>query len=47
MIKRAIVTDPNFQVNGKFDNGVYQQVLQQNRLTSDGYAAIFAWRINP
>ena len=40
MIKRAIVTDPNFQVNGKFDNGVYQQVLQQNRLTSDGYAAI-------
>ena len=40
MIKRAIVTDPNFQVNGKFDNAVYQQVLQQNRLTSDGYAAI-------
>ena len=40
MIKRAIVTDPNFQVNGKFDNGVYQQVLQQNRLSSDGYAAI-------
>ena len=40
MIKRAIVTDPNFQVNGKFDNGVYQQVLQQNRLTSDGYASI-------
>ena len=40
MIKRAIVTDPNFQVNGKFDNSVYQQVLQQNRLTSDGYAAI-------
>ena len=34
------MTDPNFQVNGKFDNGVYQQVLQQNRLTSDGYAAI-------
>ena len=32
MIKRAIVTDPNFQVNGKFDNGIYQQVLQQNRL---------------
>lgn len=40
MIKRAIVTDPNFQVNGKFDNAVYQQVLQQNRLSSDGYAAI-------
>ena len=40
MIKRAIVTDPNFQVNGKFDNGIYQQVLQQNRLSSDGYAAI-------
>ncbi|TPG97286.1 peptidylprolyl isomerase [Haemophilus haemolyticus] len=40
MIKRAIVIDPNFQVNGKFDNGVYQQVLQQNRLSSDGYAAI-------
>ncbi|WP_308566904.1 peptidylprolyl isomerase [uncultured Haemophilus sp.] len=40
MIKRAIVTDPNFQVNGKFDNAVYQQVLQQNRLTSDGYATI-------
>ena len=40
MIKRAIVTDPNFQVNGKFDNSVYQQVLQQNRLSSDGYAAI-------
>ncbi|ABR00542.1 SurA N-terminal domain-containing protein [Haemophilus influenzae] len=40
MIKRAIVTDPNFQVKGKFDNAVYQRILQQNHLTSDGYASI-------
>lgn len=40
MIKRAIVTDPNFQSNGKFDNGLYQQILAQNRLTTDAYANI-------
>lgn len=40
MIKRAIVTDPNFQSNGKFDNARYQQILEQNRLSSDAYAAI-------
>ncbi|BFU59417.1 MULTISPECIES: peptidylprolyl isomerase [Rodentibacter] len=40
MIKRAIVTDPNFQSNGKFDNTLYQQILAQNRLSSDAYAAI-------
>ena len=40
MIKRAIVSDPNFQSNGKFDNARYQQLLTQNGLTSDTYAAI-------
>lgn len=40
MIKRAIVTDPNFQSNGKFDNSLYQQILAQNRLTPDAYANI-------
>ena len=40
MIKRAIVTDPNFQSNGKFDNGLYQQILAQSRLTPDMYANI-------
>ncbi|OOF56950.1 peptidylprolyl isomerase [Rodentibacter myodis] len=40
MIKRAIVTDPNFQSNGKFDNNLYQQILAQNRLSSDTYAGI-------
>ncbi|OOF42580.1 peptidylprolyl isomerase [Rodentibacter rarus] len=40
MIKRAIVSDPNFQSNGKFDNGLYQQILAQNRLNSDTYASI-------
>lgn len=40
MIKRAIVVDPNFQSNGKFDNGRYQQILAQNGLSSDTYANI-------
>lgn len=40
MIKRAIVVDPNFQSNGKFDNGLYQQILAQNGLSSDTYASI-------
>ncbi|VEH66190.1 peptidyl-prolyl cis-trans isomerase D [Rodentibacter pneumotropicus] len=40
MIKRAIVVDPNFQSNGKFDNGLYQQILAQNGLSSDTYANI-------
>ena len=40
MIKRAIVSDPNLQSNGKFDNARYQQLLTQNGLTSDTYAAI-------
>ena len=40
MIKRAIVTDPNFQSNGKFDNALYQQILAQSRLTPDMYANI-------
>ncbi|OOF57035.1 peptidylprolyl isomerase [Rodentibacter genomosp. 2] len=40
MIKRAIVVDPNFQSNGKFDNGLYQQILAQNGLSSDAYANI-------
>lgn len=40
MIKRAIVLDPNFQSNGKFDNGRYQQILAQNGLSSDTYANI-------
>lgn len=40
MIKRAIVSDPNLQSNGKFDNTRYQQLLTQNGLTSDTYAAI-------
>ncbi|MBF0750665.1 MULTISPECIES: SurA N-terminal domain-containing protein [unclassified Pasteurella] len=40
MIKRAIVSDPNFQSNGKFDNALYQQILVQNRLSSDAYASI-------
>lgn len=40
MIKRAIIMDPNFQTNGKFDNARYQQILQQSHLTADAYAAI-------
>ncbi|OOF79491.1 peptidylprolyl isomerase [Rodentibacter caecimuris] len=40
MIKRAIVLDPNFQSNGKFDNGLYQQILAQNGLSTDAYANI-------
>ena len=46
MIKRAIVSDPNLQSNGKFDNARYQQLLTQNGLTSDTYAAILRNDIN-
>lgn len=40
MIKRAIVMDPNFQTNGRFDNNLFQQILAQNRLTPDSYANV-------
>lgn len=37
-IKQYIVTNPMFQTDGKFDNTLYQQLLQSNGLTSDIYA---------
>lgn len=40
MIKRAIVEEPAFQVNGKFDNDRYLQALRQYGVSPDGYAAM-------
>ena len=37
-IKQEIVTSPNFQNNGKFDNALYQQVLQNNGISAETYA---------
>lgn len=37
-IKRAIVSSPNFQKDGKFDNETYQNFLRFNRISSDYYA---------
>lgn len=37
-VKQEIVSSPIFQVNGKFDNGAYQQLLRQNNMTADNYA---------
>ncbi|MGV6987644.1 SurA N-terminal domain-containing protein [Testudinibacter sp. P80/BLE/0925] len=37
-IKRAIVSSPNFQKDGKFDNETYQNFLHFNRISSDYYA---------
>ncbi|MGR6980794.1 SurA N-terminal domain-containing protein [Testudinibacter sp. P27/CKL/0425] len=37
-IKRAIVSSPNFQKDGKFDNEQYQSFLRFNRISSDYYA---------
>ena len=38
-IKQEIVTSPNFQNNGKFDNALYQQVLQTNGISAETYAS--------
>lgn len=37
-IKQNIVMTPAFQTNGKFDNALYQRLLQLNQLTPDAYA---------
>ncbi|TNH06951.1 SurA N-terminal domain-containing protein [Testudinibacter sp. TR-2022] len=37
-IKRAIVSNPNFQKDGKFDNEQYQSFLRLNGISSDYYA---------
>ncbi|MCK3658508.1 peptidylprolyl isomerase [Pasteurellaceae bacterium Pebbles2] len=37
-IKQEIVRTPMFQVDGKFSNDAYQQVLRHNNMTSDMYA---------
>ena len=37
-IKRAIVSSPNFQKDGKFDNELYQSFLRHNGINSDYYA---------
>lgn len=37
-IKRFIVTMPDFQKEGKFDNALYQQFLYANNLSADYYA---------
>ncbi|HBO37388.1 MAG TPA: peptidylprolyl isomerase [Pasteurellaceae bacterium] len=37
-VKQQIVSSPIFQVDGKFDNGTYQQVLRNNNMTPDAYA---------
>lgn len=40
MIKRAIIMEPGFQTDGKFDNTRYQQFLKQSGLTANAYADI-------
>lgn len=37
-IEQAIVTSPIFQKEGKFDNRLYQQILENNQLTGERYA---------
>lgn len=37
-VKQQIVQSPIFQTEGKFDNALYQRLLQLNHLTPDGYA---------
>lgn len=37
-ITQEIVLSPTFQVEGKFDNGIYQQFLRNNNLTAETYA---------
>ncbi|MGR3806348.1 SurA N-terminal domain-containing protein [Pasteurella testudinis] len=37
-IKRAIVSSPNFQKDGKFDNELYQSFLRFNGISADYYA---------
>ena len=37
-IKQEIVTTPTFQDNGKFDNTLYQQTLQNNGISAETYA---------
>ncbi|UDW83044.1 peptidylprolyl isomerase [Pasteurella canis] len=39
-IKQQIVTSQIFQTDGKFDNNLYQRMLQLNGLTPDAYANI-------
>ncbi|MGQ0286977.1 peptidylprolyl isomerase [Pasteurellaceae bacterium 22721_9_1] len=38
-IKQEIVRTPMFQMDGKFSNEAYQQVLRNNNMTADMYAA--------
>ena len=38
-IKQEIVTTPTFQNNGKFDNTLYQQTLQNNGISAETYAS--------
>lgn len=37
-IKQQIVLTPAFQVDGKFDNNLYQQMLVNNQISADTYA---------
>ena len=37
-VKQEIVTTPSFQNNGKFDNTLYQQMLQSNGISAETYA---------
>lgn len=37
-VKQEIVSSPIFQVDGKFNNAAYQQLLRQNNMTADTYA---------
>uniref|UniRef100_UPI00261FEFEB SurA N-terminal domain-containing protein n=1 Tax=Otariodibacter sp. TaxID=3030919 RepID=UPI00261FEFEB len=39
-IKLEIVRNPNFQKDGKFDNGLYQLLLTNNGISADQYAGI-------
>lgn len=39
-IKSYIVHDPNFQQDGKFNNDLYLNLLRNNGLSADGYAAM-------
>lgn len=39
-IKLEIVRNPNFQKDGKFDNGLYQLLLTNNGISADQYARI-------
>ncbi len=44
-IKVAIVNDPQFQKDGKFNNEYYQSLLRNNNISPDSYAAMVAERL--